>query len=68
MHLVGFLPILPVALAAWDGNLNYRSPSLRHDSLGINTDKVQGRSVEKRDHTEWETEDLFFTHSVASVR
>lgn len=67
MHLAAFLPALPVALAAWDGNLNYRSPSLQHDGLGINMDKVQSRSLEKRDYTEWDTQDLFFTHSVASV-
>lgn len=60
--------LVPSVIASWDGNLNYRSPSLYHDNLGIDMHKVQSRSLEKRDYTEWETEDLNFTHGVASVR
>lgn len=55
------------ATASWDANLNYRSPSFDHDHLGIDMSKVQTRSLEKRDYTEWKTEDLSFTHGVASV-
>lgn len=56
------------AVASWEGNLNYLSPSLYHRNLGIDLTKVKGRSLEKRDFTEWKTEDLTFTHGIASVR
>lgn len=69
MVSVALLAVLaPSVIASWDGNLNYRSPSLYHENLGINMHKVQSRSLEKRDYTEWKTEDLNFTHGVASVR
>ena len=56
------------ALASYDGNLNYRSPSLRHDGLGIDLPKVVGRMgpKHKRD-VEYDVENLNFTHGVASV-
>lgn len=67
LSLTAFLATAPAVLASWDGNLNYRSPSLYHENLGIDMGKVQNRSLEKRDYIEWKTEDLFFTHGVASV-
>lgn len=52
----------------WDGNLNYRSPSLNHDSLGIDVPKVQKRMLRKRDgSTPHAVGQLNFTHGVASV-
>ncbi|KAK5073211.1 hypothetical protein LTR64_000378 [Lithohypha guttulata] len=51
----------------WDGNLNYRSPSLNHDSLGIDVPKVQKRMLRKRDgSTPHAVGQLNFTHGVAS--
>jgi alkaline phosphatase D len=61
------LSLAGTVVASWDGNLNYRSPSLYHDNLGIDLNKVRARSLEKRDYTEWDTADLNFTHGVASV-
>lgn len=64
--------IIPVAawavgsLAGYNGNLNYRSPSFNHDGLGIDLPKVTGRMLQRRD-VEYETENLTFTHGVASV-
>lgn len=55
-----------VSLASYHGNLNYRSPSLSHDGLGIDLPKVVGRMLHKRD-VEYETDNLNFTHGVASV-
>lgn len=56
------------AIAAYDGNLNYRSPSLvdHHAGLGIDLPKVKGRMLKKRD-AEYEIENLNFTHGIASV-
>ncbi|KEY73061.1 hypothetical protein S7711_06133 [Stachybotrys chartarum IBT 7711] len=53
------------ALAGYNGNLNYRSPSFSHDGLGIDLPKVTGRMLQKRE-VEYETENLTFTHGVAS--
>lgn len=61
-----FALLVAEAFATFEGNLNYRSPSLYHQNLGIDLNKVQSRSLEKRDYTEWKTEDLKFTHGVAS--
>lgn len=63
--LVGFWAA--TANADYDGNLNFRSPSLSHDGLGIDIPKVKGRMIEKRDGREYDTEELMFTHGIASV-
>lgn len=53
--------------ADYDGNLNYRSPSLRHPRLGINVDVVRDKSLHaKRDEVPYEPSQLNFTHGVAS--
>ncbi|KAL6356005.1 hypothetical protein LRP88_09590 [Fusarium phalaenopsidis] len=53
------------ALAAFDGNLNYASPSRRHIRLGIDVPLVKRRSM-KRGNVLYEPSDLEFTHGVAS--
>jgi len=62
------LLLVSTTLASWDGNLNYRSPSINHDGLGINLRKVHKRMLTKRDgSTPYQTGQLNFTHGVASV-
>ena len=53
--------------ASYNGNLNYRSPSSEHPSLGIDVTKVLKRNLAKRDNTNWDPASLSFTHGVASV-
>jgi alkaline phosphatase D len=52
--------------ASYHGNLNYRSPSVSHDGLGIDLSKVKDRMSRKRD-VEVDPSTLRFTHGVASV-
>jgi alkaline phosphatase D len=56
------------AAASYNGNLNYRSPSLSldHAGLGIDLAKVEKRMLQKRDMVV-DPETLNFTHGVASV-
>jgi alkaline phosphatase D len=54
------------ATANYSGNLNYRSPSTLHPSLGIDVDKVAKRQLSKRDNTDWDPARLNYTHGVAS--
>lgn len=62
------LLLASTALASWEGNLNYRSPSINHDGLGINLRKVHKRMLTKRDGSmPQQTGQLNFTHGVASV-
>lgn len=51
------------ALAAYEGNLNYRSPSLSHPDLGISVPKVVKRS---NPAASFDPSQLNFTHGVAS--
>lgn len=53
--------------ASYDGNLNFRSPSLTHAGLGIDMPRLQSRMIQKRDGPEYENDDLSFTHGIASV-
>ena len=55
------------ALAEYEGNLNYRSPSTEHPSLGIDLPKVVRRSSAKREDSTWDVNSMNFTHGVASV-
>ncbi|KAH4106581.1 hypothetical protein HBI70_154550 [Parastagonospora nodorum] len=55
-----------LAVASWDGNINYGSPSLGHAPLGINTDKVKRRMLQKRDGSYHHSSNITFTHGVAS--
>ncbi|KAJ4288398.1 hypothetical protein N0V90_011633 [Kalmusia sp. IMI 367209] len=60
--LAGLLSI-PVVAASWTKNINYRSPSEHHPSLGIAIHKV----VKRNDYqTSWDPAQLNFTHGVAS--
>lgn len=56
------------ALASYDSNLNYRSPSIRshHDNLGIDLDAVRARHLAKRSEPPYDPRTLKFTHGVAS--
>ncbi|KAF2463085.1 uncharacterized protein BDR25DRAFT_329916 [Lindgomyces ingoldianus] len=62
-YLIVVVCLVLVAQANWDGNLNYKSPSRRHPSLGIDVPKVVKRSFEPR---AWDPAQLNFTHGVAS--
>ncbi|KAH7090398.1 PhoD-like phosphatase-domain-containing protein [Paraphoma chrysanthemicola] len=53
-------------VANWDGNINYRSPSLQHNALGIDTKKVKRRMFRKRDGSAVLNSDVTFTHGIAS--
>ncbi|KAG8623525.1 hypothetical protein KVT40_008501 [Elsinoe batatas] len=57
------------AVASYHGNLNYRSPSLDHPSMGIDVPKVVKRhaALEKRQaNSTWDPSALNFTHGIAS--
>lgn len=58
-----FLVLVAAVNASFGGNLNYRSPSERHPSLGINIHKVAKRNDPA---STWEFSQLNFAHGVAS--
>ena len=63
LALGSVLSLSSFASAHWHNNLNYRSPSANHPSLGISLHKVNKRNTpDKR----WSASQLNFTHSVAS--
>jgi alkaline phosphatase D len=66
--LLSLLALSSGALASYNGNLNYRSPSLNgdHINMGIDTAAIHRRSLAKRDETPYSASQLNFTHSVAS--
>ena len=53
------------AIASFEGNLNYASPSKRHSGLGIDVPLVERRSW-KRGNVAFDPSELNFTHGVAS--
>ena len=57
--------LLGGAVASFEGNLNYASPSRRHERLGIDVGHVERRSW-KRGNVAIKAEDLNFLHGVAS--
>ena len=57
------LGLAAVATASWSGNLNYRSPSENHPSLGISIHKVNKRNAGS---SAAPASALNFTHGVAS--
>jgi alkaline phosphatase D len=59
------LHLASVAVASFDGNLNFDSPSRRHTNFGINVQLVERRSF-KRSAIRWTADQLNFTHGVAS--
>lgn len=64
-NAIGVAFLLEGAAASFDGNLNYASPSRRHDRLGIDVAHVERRSW-KRDNIAYEPSELSFTHGIAS--
>lgn len=58
-------PLASLVSASFDTNLNYHSPSRRHESLGIDIPKVTKRTLSKRS-APWDPAQLKFTHGVAS--
>ncbi|KAJ4378041.1 hypothetical protein N0V83_000871 [Neocucurbitaria cava] len=63
--LFAALSLASLVSASFDGNLNYHSPSRRHEGLGIDVPKVVQRSLVKRS-APWDPAQLNFTHGVAS--
>lgn len=66
MHLLfAFLAFagINIAAASYAGNLNYRSPSWNHPSLGISIHKVNKRNAGSAPYS---ADQLNFTHGVAS--
>lgn len=63
--LVSVVSLASIVAASFNQNLNYHSPSKRHDGLGIDVPKVAKRALHKR-ATPWEPSQLNFTHGVAS--
>jgi alkaline phosphatase D len=56
------------AIASYDDNINFKSPSFEHPSMGIDMPKVLKRHLQKRDYNVTiDPNKLNFTHGVASV-
>lgn len=65
-------PILAIlaatATASYDDNINFKSPSFKHPSMGLDMPKVMMRHLQKRDYNVTiDPSTLNFTHGVASV-
>lgn len=57
-----------IATASYDDNINFKSPSFDHPSMGIDLPKVARRHLQKRDYNVTiDSNKLNFTHGVASV-
>ena len=66
-YLFAIAAVWPIVEGTWDGNLNYRSPSILHPGLGIDVPKVAKRTVpEARQSSYYDANQLNFTHGVAS--
>ena len=63
LHLLTTLFFAGAATASYAGNLNYRSPSWNHPSLGISIHKVNKRNAGAAPYS---ASKLNFTHGVAS--
>jgi len=63
LHLLNVLSLAGAAAASYAGNLNYRSPSYNHPSLGISIHKVNKRNDPS---AAYNATQLNFTHGVAS--
>ena len=63
LHVISLLPLFSVASASWSKNLNYRSPSEHHPSLGISIHRVVKRNDPS---SSYDSATLNFTHGVAS--
>lgn len=63
LHLLNIVAFAGAAAASYAGNLNYRSPSWNHPSLGISIHKVNKRNAGASPYS---AATLNFTHGVAS--
>jgi len=63
LQLLSVLASVSIVSASWTKNLNYRSPSEHHPSLGISIRKVVKRNDPQ---SPWDPAKLNFTHGVAS--
>jgi alkaline phosphatase D len=63
LQFLSLLPLASIASASFSQNLNYRSPSEHHPSLGISIHRVVKRSDPQ---SSYDTAKLNFTHGVAS--
>ena len=63
LQLLVLASFIGASVATYGANLNYRSPSLHHPSLGISVRKVVKRHVERQSMP---ASSLNFTHGVAS--
>lgn len=63
--LIAAASLTSAVCASFNSNLNYYSPSRRHEGLGIDIAKVAKRTLTKR-AAPWNPADLKFTHGVAS--
>jgi len=63
LHLLTTLALAGTAVASYAGNLNYRSPSWNHPSLGVSIHKVNKRNAGAAPYS---ASKLNFTHGVAS--
>ena len=63
LQVLTFVAFAGAAAATYAGNLNYRSPSWNHPSLGISIHKVNKRNAGS---SPYPASDLNFTHGVAS--
>ncbi|KAJ8106567.1 hypothetical protein OPT61_g9447 [Boeremia exigua] len=68
MKLYSLLAALAAtATASYDDNINFKSPSFDHPSMGIDVPKVMRRHLQKRDYNVTiDPSKLNFTHGVAS--
>ncbi|KAJ4253888.1 hypothetical protein NW762_010286 [Fusarium torreyae] len=63
--IFAFLLCFTLSTATFDGNINYGSPSPRHTQFGVDIDQIQRRSW-KRGNVAFKSDELNFTHGVAS--
>lgn len=62
-YVVWLLSVVSIASASWSKNLNYRSPSENHPSLGISIHRVVKRNDPR---SSYDAGALNFTHGIAS--
>lgn len=63
LALLAILSLVSSSTASFASNLNYRSPSHHHPSLGVSIRKVAARNAPGQ---AWDSSQLNFTHGVAS--
>ena len=70
LYALSVLAVLAAtATASYDDNINFKSPSFDHPSMGIDMPKLMKRHLQKRDYNVTiDPNSLNFTHGVASVR